>query len=576
VVQADSDLVCDSFNNSVSPWLTEWNFPGATPPRIKRITADPEDLTERAKRDKTVFDMGFSPSLKYILSTYGEGWQPTPQQSPDRHSKEPANQPASREKTEFAEEDDDPDPVDLFVGQAQTQTENPFSKLLEPVKEHLEQASDLPSFRDDLLSLYRDLDTGPLTELLAQALLVADLAGRFDILAEADTGANFAASVEYGGLPFKEAITFFQEKVNLPTERWNDLTGEMHARAFTVAGAGRDDLLVDLHGAVESAITDGTTLQAFRKGFDETVEKHGWDYNGSRNWRTKVIFETNLRTAYQAGRYKQMIDPELIKARPWWQYKHSGSANPRQAHKGWSGLILPADDPWFDAHYPPNGFGCKCRIVTLADRDLRRLGKTGPDTAPTGSNDLDEGWDYNVGKAAWGRSASTTVADKKWQSITPGDWRSLNRPEQVPIDQVAVHRGASATSQEAMIAELEKLLGGKEKVFSVDANGFKIPAVVNAESMGEHLQPDRAPFLPYMLETIKNPYEVWLDFQRNTATGRVVLRTRLIKAVKDRKGKGVVMVLQAKKGVLDGWTMIPTSNLKYLQGQRQGILLAGR
>ena len=45
--------------------------------------------------------------------------------------------------------------------------------------------------------------------------------------------------------------------------------------------------------------------------------------------------------------------------------------------------MLRHDDPWWDAHYPPNGWGCKCYVEALDDDGLRRAGKDGPDEAPT-------------------------------------------------------------------------------------------------------------------------------------------------------------------------------------------------
>ena len=44
--------------------------------------------------------------------------------------------------------------------------------------------------------------------------------------------------------------------------------------------------------------------------------------------------------------------------------------------------MLRHDDPWWDIHYPPNGWGCKCYIETLNERGLARAGKSGPDAAP--------------------------------------------------------------------------------------------------------------------------------------------------------------------------------------------------
>ena len=151
--------------------------------------------------------------------------------------------------------------------------------------------------------------------------------------------------------------------------------------AFVVAGANRDGLLSDLHGAVQSAIDDGTTIATFRSRFDDIVNRHGWGYNGGRNWRTRVIYDTNLRTSYAAGRFDQL---QAGKARrPFWRYRHShASSDPREQHLAWDGLILDADDSWWETHYPPNGWGCKCFVESLSARDLKRLGREGADKAP--------------------------------------------------------------------------------------------------------------------------------------------------------------------------------------------------
>ena len=125
-----------------------------------------------------------------------------------------------------------------------------------------------------------------------------------------------SASAEYMGLPFDEAIEFFRQKTNLPTKTWKDLWQGMHSRAFVVAGATKDGLLADLREAVDTGISQGTTLHEFRKDFDKIIEKHGWTYKGGKAWRTGVIFNTNLRTAYAAGHHELMTDPDVLKARP--------------------------------------------------------------------------------------------------------------------------------------------------------------------------------------------------------------------------------------------------------------------
>jgi hypothetical protein len=133
---------------------------------------------------------------------------------------------------------------------------------------------------------------------------------------------------------------------------------------------------------VDKAIAEGTTLEEFRRDFDEIVERRGWSYTGGRNWRTRVIFETNLRQSYNAGREAQMADPELRQRRPYGLYRHGGSEDPRPEHLAWDGLVLPLDDPWWDTHTPQNGWGCKCKKRMVSEADARRMGLDVAQSAP--------------------------------------------------------------------------------------------------------------------------------------------------------------------------------------------------
>ena len=185
------------------------------------------------------------------------------------------------------------------------------------------------------------------------------------------------ADVAYGSLPFREMIAFFRRKLNMPTQAWTDVYAAEHERAFMVAGANRDAIVRDFREAVEKAIAEGTTLEEFRRDFDAIVARYGWDYNGGRDWRTRVIYETNLNTSYAAGRWEQ------LQAAPFWMYEHSDWVeNPRHQHQAWDGMVLARDDPWWQTHYPPNGWGCQCKVIGLWPRDLARMGKSGPDRAP--------------------------------------------------------------------------------------------------------------------------------------------------------------------------------------------------
>jgi SPP1 gp7 family putative phage head morphogenesis protein len=178
--------------------------------------------------------------------------------------------------------------------------------------------------------------------------------------------------VEREAVRFEEAIAFLRNKLDLPTRAWTDIWEAMHSVAFVVAGAGTEALVSDFHLAINQAIEAGTTLATFRQAFDRIVAEHGWQYKGSRGWRTRVIFETNLRMAYAAGRWAQI--QRLKESRPYLRYVTMDDERVRPEHQAWHNIVLEVDDPWWQTHFPPCGWGCRCRAVSLNDRDLKRYG----------------------------------------------------------------------------------------------------------------------------------------------------------------------------------------------------------
>lgn len=402
-----------------------------------------------------------------------------------------------------------------------------------------------------------------------------------------------------GSVPFREAIDYLREKVRLPTATWTDLWQAMHARAFVVAGALKDDLLRDLQGAILKALEKGTTLAEFRKDFDKIVAAHGWAYRGGRNWRTRVIFHTNLRMAYAAGKYDQA--QRLKKERPYLRYVAIDDGRTRQQHRHWHNTILPVDHPFWETHYPPNGWNCRCTVQNLSERDLKRYGLSvseettaikfvdkdvnfpdGPRTiqVPDG---IDPGFGYNPGQAAYGKKLADDVMEQwrnskagAWERLTPGDWKSYGRPRDLPIDQVEPREVSSdaASNLATLTAEIQYVIGGPERVFDLPDGSV---VSVNAAALASHIPLDRAAFAPYLPDLLADPFEIWLGFDRHKGTGKVELRKRIIKVLDAGEGaRGLTMVAQVVKGRLEAWTFFPTGQLNYLRGQRRGRLLYGR
>lgn len=220
-------------------------------------------------------------------------------------------------------------------------------------------------------------------------------------------------TVEIGNVPAVEAINNLRSKLAIPTKHWDDLLSLPRAKAFTVAGATKMDLLNGLHEDITKALEDGESIGQFRKRFDATVQKHGWTYNGKRGWRTRVIYDTNLRSAHAAGEWERIQRNKALL--PYLVYKTRGDSTVRDQHRAWHDTVLPVDDPWWSTHKPLNGWGCHCSTLQVNERQLKRMGLTVNTEAPpinrtrrinpsTGEDygmvpeGIDVGFDHNVGE----------------------------------------------------------------------------------------------------------------------------------------------------------------------------------
>lgn len=420
---SDKTLVEQTLNELID-WTCEINWNTAKgAPRFSLWEEEEVDQAQ-ATRDKDLSESmqrsGLRFSRTYFQRTYNleetdiEEAPAPPEPKPVMPAKEPQ---------QFADpvlpDADGPDSADVVADQLDAAARPHIERWIARLAKEVDVAGNLVDLRESLISA-QGLDLAPLAGTIRDALILSRLAARAEVLDEiaaSEAGNSFVepALASALRLPFAEAIAFFRNKLSIPTEKWNDLWLDAHSQGFMIAGALKGELLADIRAAVDQAISHGITLADFRKSWDAIVERHGWQYKGGRNWRTRVVYETNTRQAYNAGRWQQVTDPDVLRTRPYLLYKHGDSINPRIPHLSWDGTVLLADDPWWGTHTPQNGWGCKCKIFSAGERDIKRLGEKAKRTAPNDGtyawtdkqgrsfqipNGIDPGFQYNPGAAA--------------------------------------------------------------------------------------------------------------------------------------------------------------------------------
>ena len=221
----------------------------------------------------------------------------------------------------------------------------------------------------------------------------------------------------------REALDYFQAKDLRPGFDYRDVWLEEHVSAFTVAKAMQLDVLDDLRDAVERALAEGRTYREFARDLTPELQRAGWwgrkevidPLTGVREVqlgsprRLRTIYRANLRTARAAGQWERI--QRTKQTHPYLLYELGPSEEHRPEHVAWAGTLLPADDPWWRTHAPPNGWGCNCRLRQISRREAeRRGGVTARPASPTrvwinkrtGDEErvpigIDPGWNTNPG-----------------------------------------------------------------------------------------------------------------------------------------------------------------------------------
>lgn len=160
VTAGDADLLCSSFNEGPLRWLTDWNFPGAVPPRLYRIMDDPEDIDTIADRDTKIMGLGWVRTEEKFREVYGDGYErkaePEPMVVPPGAA--PAN-PA------FA---DAPHVIDRLIASASGPVNAAVLAMAEPLRARLVGLTTPEQVRLAVIEAFADMDEGPLAELIAK------------------------------------------------------------------------------------------------------------------------------------------------------------------------------------------------------------------------------------------------------------------------------------------------------------------------------------------------------------------------------------------------------------------------
>ncbi|KIP18015.1 phage head morphogenesis, SPP1 gp7 family domain protein [Burkholderia sp. MSHR3999] len=384
------------------------------------------------------------------------------------------------------------------------------------------------------------------------------------------------------GLEPAEAVRYFESKGYQLGFRWQDVAAEAHARAFTVAGVMKVDVLQDIRAVLADSLKSGKTFEQFKDDLIPTLKKKGWfghgdvvddgtgEIQGRRLTprRLDTIFRTNMQSSYMAGRFATQM--AQVDTRPWWEYVAILDNRTRPAHAALHGCVYRYDDPFWAVFYPPCGYRCRCRVRTRPfgyrdsdnpptsagrleeiEQPVGRDGKTQPAIAYkspiTGKRVLpDPGFGFNPG-LAWQRPFTPPPMGTLPRSVPSGASVPLPRPARIARSSMPAGLPESAYA-DAFLRTFGA--NANHPVTFNDATGEAMP--INAWLFRDHAnQPVSGAARPdaqIVAQAINEPDEIWLSWAQ--LDNQWTLRRRYLKTFETEAGEWGVAIADFGK---NGW-----------------------
>ena len=233
--------------------------------------------------------------------------------------------------------------------------------------------------------------------------------------------ANTAWDVSADVREFSDAVDWFQKRTVLTADEALALNERARNAAFWVGGGLQLQQVQDVFQALDKSIAKGETFEEFRARLKVNLKP------GHAN----IVFRNATQRAYNAGRYQQMTQPDVLRFRPFWMYDSVLDSRTTPLCAGYNGTLLPADDQWWLTRVPPNHHGCRASIRSLRKTEAERRGVTANPSATAPA----DGWANHpldpIG-APDGKDPKLTAALKS-KSVSPVKLKGDKTPQPAQV-----------------------------------------------------------------------------------------------------------------------------------------------
>lgn len=181
---------------------------------------------------------------------------------------------------------------------------------------------------------------------------VGEVANTFEFISEDE---EFNKVREY---QVKRTLRLIQELKTI-----KKLIARYHPPVFNILKNASTKVNDNLRQVVNDLILKGATVQEGSKVLAEAFAANGLSVK--EPFRIETIFRTQSALAYSAGRWQSDQHPAIQEILWGYKYVTVGDSRVRPAHRVLDGVTLPKDDEFWLYFWPPNGWNCRCSVISI-------------------------------------------------------------------------------------------------------------------------------------------------------------------------------------------------------------------
>ena len=186
-------------------------------------------------------------------------------------------------------------------------------------------------------------------------------------------GTNFLS------MPWPEAIAAFKARGIISDRELEKLLDDYRERSVEARQLMLEHLRDRVREELTRTLEEGGTFREFADSI--RTEQQTFGIGGADLHYLETVYRTNIQTAYSAGRFRAINDPDVASARPYWECRSVQDSrvvpNPCQVLDG---KVFRVGNSATDGLFPPNHFNCRCSAISLAEDELegRRVWRSVP------------------------------------------------------------------------------------------------------------------------------------------------------------------------------------------------------